>query len=84
MLSRVRLFATPGTAAHQAPLPVGFPRQELWSGVPLPSQGIFPAQGRDLRLLWLLRYRQILHHWGHLGSHDETKFQKLKLKKLQN
>ena len=36
-LSRVRLFATPWTAAHQAPPPMGFSRQEYWSGVPLPS-----------------------------------------------
>ena len=36
-LSRVRLLATPWTAAHQAPLPMGFSRQEDWSGVPLPS-----------------------------------------------
>ena len=36
-LSRVRLFATPCTAAHQAPPPMGFYRQEYWSGVPLPS-----------------------------------------------
>ena len=36
-LSRVRLWATPWTAAHQAPLSVGFSRQEDWSGVPLPS-----------------------------------------------
>ena len=36
-LSRVRLFTTPWTAAHQAPLPMGFSRQEYWSGVPLPS-----------------------------------------------
>ena len=36
-LSRVRLFATPWTAAHQAPLSMGFSRQEHWSGVPLPS-----------------------------------------------
>ena len=34
---RVRLFATPWTAAHQAPLLMGFSRQEYWSGVPLPS-----------------------------------------------
>ena len=34
-LSRVRLFATPGTAAYQAPLSMGFSRQEYWSGVPL-------------------------------------------------
>ena len=36
-LSRVWLFTTPWTAAHQAPLSMGFSRQEYWSGVPLPS-----------------------------------------------
>ena len=36
-LSRVWLFATSWTAAHQAPLPVGFSRQEYWSRLPLPS-----------------------------------------------
>ena len=36
-LSHVRLLATQWTAAHQAPLPMGFSRQEYWSGVPLPS-----------------------------------------------
>ena len=36
-LSCVRLLATPWTAAHQALLPMGFSRQEYWSGVPLPS-----------------------------------------------
>ena len=36
-LSRVRLFATPWTAAHQAPLSMGLCRQEYWSGLPLPS-----------------------------------------------
>ena len=36
-LSHVRLVATPWTAAYQAPLPMGFSRQEYWSGVPLPS-----------------------------------------------
>ena len=38
-LSRVRLLATPWTATHQAPPPMGFSRQEYWSGVPLPSAG---------------------------------------------
>ena len=38
-LSCVRLLATPWTAAHQAPLSMGFARQEYWSGVPLPSLG---------------------------------------------
>ena len=38
-LSRVWLFATPRTAAHQAPPSMGFSRQEYWSGVPLPCPG---------------------------------------------
>ena len=36
-LSHVWLLATPWTAAYQAPLSMGFSRQEYWSGVPLPS-----------------------------------------------
>ena len=36
-LSRARLLATPWTAAYQAALSIGFPRQECWSGLPLPS-----------------------------------------------
>ena len=36
-LSRVRLFATPWTVAYQAPLSLGFSRQECWSGCPFPS-----------------------------------------------
>ena len=35
--SHVRLFATPWTAAYQAPPSMGFSRQEYWSGLPLPS-----------------------------------------------
>ena len=35
--SRVRLFATPWTAAYQAPPSMGLSKQEYWSGVPLPS-----------------------------------------------
>ena len=35
--SRVRLFDTPQMAAHQAPLSLGFYRQEHWSGLPFPS-----------------------------------------------
>ena len=37
LLNHVRLLATPWTAAYQAPLSMGFSRQEYWSGVPLPS-----------------------------------------------
>ena len=37
LLSHVQLLATPWTAVYQAPLSMGFSRQEYWSGVPLPS-----------------------------------------------
>ena len=40
-LSRVRLLVTPWTAANQAPPPMGFSRQEYWSGLPLPSLHFF-------------------------------------------
>ena len=41
-LSRVRLFATPWTVARQAPLSMGFSRQEYWSGLPFPSPEDLP------------------------------------------
>ena len=44
-LSRVRLFATPWTVALQAPLSMGFFRQEYWSGLPFPSPGDLPNPG---------------------------------------
>ena len=39
-LSRALLFSTPWTAAYQAPLSMGFSRQEYWDGVPLPSPNV--------------------------------------------
>ena len=48
-LSRVRLFATPWTVAHQAPLSMGFSRQEYWSGLPFPSPGDLPNPGIETR-----------------------------------
>ena len=44
-LSRVRLFATPWTVTYQAPLSMGFYRQEYWSGLPFPSPGDLPNPG---------------------------------------
>ena len=44
-LSHVRLFATLWTVAHQAPLSMGFSRQEYWSGLPFPSPGDLPNPG---------------------------------------
>ena len=49
LLSRVRLFATPWTVAHQAPLSMGFSRQEYWSGLPFPSPGDLPNPGIEPR-----------------------------------
>ena len=43
--SHVRLFATPWTVALQAPLSVGFSRQENWSGLPFPTLGDLPNPG---------------------------------------
>ena len=48
-LSCVRLFATPWTAAHQAPLSMGFSRQEYWSGLPCPPPGDLPNPGVEPR-----------------------------------
>ena len=56
LLSRVWLLATPWTAAHQAPPPVGFSRQEHWSGVPLPSPEGPTLVFNDLINLHKLRY----------------------------
>ena len=45
MLSCVWVFATPWTVAHQAPLSMGFPRQEYWSGLPFSSPGDLSNSG---------------------------------------
>ena len=44
-LSHVQLFVTPWTIAHQAPVSMGFSRQEYWSGLPFPSLGYLPDPG---------------------------------------
>ena len=46
-LSRVCLFVTPRTVAHQAPLSMDFSRQEYWSGLPFPSPGDLPNSGTE-------------------------------------
>ena len=49
MLSCVRLCATPWTEAHQAPMPLGFFRQEYWSGLPCSLPGDLPYPGIQRR-----------------------------------
>ena len=58
--SRIQLCATPWTAVHQAPLCMGFSRQECWSGLHALLQGIFLTQRSNHRLLCPLYWRQVL------------------------
>ena len=52
-LSHVQLFGTPWTVACQAPLSMGFSRQEYWSVLPFPSPGDLPDPGIEPRSLAL-------------------------------
>ena len=65
VFSHVRLFVTPWTRAHQYPLPIGFFRQEYWSGLPSPPPGDFPTQGSNPGLP---HCRQTLYQLNHRGS----------------
>ena len=49
LLTCVQLFATPCTVAPQAPLSMGFSRQEYWSGLPCPPPGDLPSPGIEPR-----------------------------------
>ena len=67
LLSRVQLFVTPWTLPCQAPLPMGFSRQEYCSGLPFPFQGKFPTPGSNPGLLckrqipyWLSYQRSLI------------------------
>ena len=58
------LFETPRIIAHQAPLSIGFSRQEYWSGLPCPPPGDLPNAGNKPRSpAW-----QILYHLSHQES----------------
>ena len=63
-LSRVRLLATPWTAAYQAPLPMGFSRQEYWSGLPLHSQPPMLDLIKDLIDEEEISFLQEAQQWG--------------------
>ena len=65
LLSHVWLSATPWTIAYQAPLSMGFPEKEYWSGVPFPSPGDLPDLGSNPGLL---HCRQTLYHLSYQGS----------------
>ena len=64
LLSRVRLLATPWTAAYQAPPPWDLPGKSTGVGCHTLLQGIFPTEGSNQYLLRLLHCRQILYCWA--------------------
>ena len=47
LVSRVQFFVTPWTVVHQAPLSMGFPRQEYRRGLPFPPPGDLPNPGTE-------------------------------------
>ena len=51
VFNHIQLFVTPWTVAHQAPLSVGFSRQEYWSRLPFPPRGDLLPQPRDQTLI---------------------------------
>ena len=54
----------PMAVAHQAPLSMGFPRQEYWSQLPFPSPGDFPDPGIETTSRALQAYSLTLSHQG--------------------
>ena len=67
-LSCVHLFATPWTVDCQAPLSMGFSRQEYWSGLPFPSPGDLPDPG----ITDLPHCRQTFYHQNHHMTNGKT------------
>ena len=68
-VSCIQLFADPRTVAHQAPLFIGFSRQEYWSGLPFLPSEIFLTQGSNPHLLCLLDWQADSLPLSHQGSH---------------
>ena len=80
-LSLVQLLVTPQTVACQAPLSMGFPRQEYWGGLPFPSPGDLPdpgsKPGSNLGLLHWQAESLPLNHWAACLSYTWSQMQTL-------
>ena len=88
-LSGVQLFVTPWTAAYQAPLSMGFSRQEYWSGVPSPSpMGMLESVNVLFQLALTLTlhaqlYNSCINSLGYINpSFRQSKFKNNFLRKL--
>ena len=67
VFSRVQLFVTPWTVAHQAPLSMEFSQQAYWSGLPFPPPGDLPNPGieSESSVSSALQVDSLpLSHWG--------------------
>ena len=81
-LSRVWLSVTPWTVARQAPLSMGFSRQEYWSGLPYTPPGDLPDLGIELRtppspelagrFFNTEPPRKPIHTWGHFKNTEQV------------
>ena len=83
LLSPVRLFVTPWTVAYQAPLSMGFSRQEYWSGLPFPSPGDLDDPGIEPRSPTLLADALPSEPPGKSGNREYVTIKRqLKLKRI--
>ena len=64
LLSHVQLFETPWTVTRQAPLSMGFSRQESWSGLPLSLPRDLPDPGIESESSAFQRNSLLLNYWG--------------------
>ena len=71
--SHVQLCATLWTVARQAPLSVGFSRQEYWSGLPYPPPGDLPTPEIEPVTHVSCTDRQVSYHERHLRSIHESR-----------
>ena len=67
-LSVVSTFCDPKDCSPPAPLSMGLPKQEYWSGLPFPSPGIIPVQELNPHLLYLLHWQLDSLPLSHQGS----------------
>ena len=75
--SRVQLFATLWTVAHQAPLSMGFSRQEYWSGLPCPPPRNLPDSGIEPEFVMAGRFFTTSTTWeAHNGYESESEVSK--------
>ena len=83
-LSRVQLFVTLWTVAYQAPLSMGFSRQEYWSGLPCPPSGDLPDPGiKPMSLMSLALAGRFFTTSTTMGSPQGMCIERLELKSSQ-